>query len=189
MGKKPSYAVGKGKPPKRTQFKKGQSGNPGGRPKPKPGSLMQARLKDAIEQCLAADLDDLRYKHGAWEDLSDPLLIVARDLVMNSVEGGERATKLLLSLMEKLDGLPANEQPNADRNFSLSEGKAEGSGENPDPAESNMQADQGVEADAAAGSGNASGNVADDPDAPPPPRPPHQKPIIRIGGRLIQDGY
>lgn len=31
--KKPDYSVGKGKPPKHTQFKPGQSGNPKGRPK------------------------------------------------------------------------------------------------------------------------------------------------------------
>lgn len=31
--KKPDYVVGKGKPPKHTQFKPGQSGNPKGRPK------------------------------------------------------------------------------------------------------------------------------------------------------------
>lgn len=32
-----NYTVGKGRPPRNWQFKPGQSGNPGGRPRKKPG--------------------------------------------------------------------------------------------------------------------------------------------------------
>lgn len=49
---KKDYEVGYGKPPKRTRFKKGQSGNPKGRPKGAKG--FTASLKREMESKVTA---------------------------------------------------------------------------------------------------------------------------------------
>lgn len=185
MSTKPDYEVGKGKPPKGSQFRKGQSGNPGGRPKPRPTTSMQYRLKQAIEEALASDFNTMKYERDEWETVNNPLLRLARDLVLESAEGRDRARGVLLALMEKLDRVKMNENGDKPESFSLSEGTAEGNAANPISPGEKRTADQSVAANTSTGSGNASGKEAAGPDTP---LPPHQKPIIRIGGRLVQDG-
>jgi hypothetical protein len=43
------YEVGRGKPPAEFRFKKGQSGNPGGRPKRRPSKLDPGRILQSID--------------------------------------------------------------------------------------------------------------------------------------------
>jgi hypothetical protein len=186
MSTKPDYEVGRGKPPKGTQFKKGQSGNPGGRPKAWPATSMQYRLRDAIEEALASNWLALKYQRDEWETVNDPLLRLARDLVVESADGRERARKVLLSLMEKLDRVKMNENENRPESLSLRQGTAEGSTANPPVTGEKNLMDQPVSGDASEGSGNSSGKEAARLGTS---RPPHQKPIIPIGGRVVQDGH
>ncbi|NNL18619.1 MAG: hypothetical protein HKP37_07760 [Boseongicola sp.] len=99
-GKKNDYTVGKGKPPKETQFKKGESANPNGRPKgsrnfntdlekvlntmvtvsenghPRKVSSQQAALMRLREKALKGDvraidrLLELAQKHAAEKEAS-----------------------------------------------------------------------------------------------------------------------
>jgi hypothetical protein len=81
------YVVGHGKPPKKTQFKKGQSGNPKGRPK---GSR---NLKTEIERELKRKVtitEDGRRKRITKREA------VAKQLVNKAVSGDPKAIPVLL---------------------------------------------------------------------------------------------
>ncbi len=88
--------------------------------------------------------------------------------------------------MEKLDQVKMNENEDKPESLSLSEGTAEGTHANSNGSGEKSAANQPVDQNATAGSGNPSGK---EPAGPNAPLPPHQKPIIRIGGRLVQDGH
>jgi hypothetical protein len=77
--------VGYGNPPRHTQFRPGQSGNPGGRPK-QHGSLFDA-LIDVLEGDVALDGE---------EALLQGYEAVARALVKRAIEGDGRAAQILL---------------------------------------------------------------------------------------------
>src|SRR5262249_2514390 len=64
----PPYAVGYGNPPQATQFKPGQSGNPGGRPKGSKNfaSLIESELNKRI------DIAKLQAMYPANESLGAP---------------------------------------------------------------------------------------------------------------------
>jgi hypothetical protein len=52
------YEVGRGKPPAEFYFKKGQSGNPGGRPKREPSKLDPGKILQSIDnEELVVDID------------------------------------------------------------------------------------------------------------------------------------
>jgi hypothetical protein len=127
---KSSYSVGKGKPPAHAQFKKGQSGNPGGKPKSRkapPTTSMQQRLKEALEEAIRSDWEKLQ----DWEtddDVKEPMQCLANDLLLDGFKTRE-GRKTLLALMEKLDQLKTDEKMHKPQPVSLSEGKAEGKAE------------------------------------------------------------
>ena len=88
------HEVGYGKPPVRTQFKKGQSGNPAGR---KPG---KANLATVLERALAASV--IVTENGRRTSRSK--LEVAVTQAVNKAAGGDlKALDIVLKLLPILD--------------------------------------------------------------------------------------
>jgi len=101
-----NYEVGYGKPPKETQFVKGQSGNPKGRPK---GA--KTKRPKAYEEKLKNIIYEEAYREITVHDGHGPVSIpmaqaVTRSLSVNAAKGNQRAQKLfleMLSTVEKAD--------------------------------------------------------------------------------------
>lgn len=87
------YEVGYGRPPKATQFQKGQSGNPKGRPK---GSLNVATLM----QQLMAERISVVEKNGQKKVM--PMMeVLLRRLVNKAASGDLKALPLVLKIAEQ----------------------------------------------------------------------------------------
>jgi hypothetical protein len=87
------YEVGYGKPPKSTQFKPGQSGNPKGR----------SRGSKNLKTDLAEELSEKIVVHegGSSHSISKQRAVV-KTLITNTLKGDARAATSLLSMMMKL---------------------------------------------------------------------------------------
>jgi hypothetical protein len=101
---KRDYAVGRGKPPVHTCFKKGQSGNQTGRP----------RKKD-LPELLAAAVDEPVYvtTEGERRRITKREAIVTQ-LVNKSTPADLRATKMLIDMLKKVEkkaGVAAPREP------------------------------------------------------------------------------
>src|SRR5215471_3765699 len=83
------YKVGPGQPPLHTRFRKGQSGNPGGRSK----KQLSALLTDALNEPVFVTIDGERRKTTKRE-------AVVLQLVDKSTSADLRATKMLLDMMK-----------------------------------------------------------------------------------------
>jgi hypothetical protein len=83
------YKVGPGRPPLHTRFKRGQSGNPGGRSK----KQLSALLADALNEPVLVTIDGERRKITKRE-------AVVHQLVDKSTSADLRATKMLLDMMK-----------------------------------------------------------------------------------------
>jgi Family of unknown function (DUF5681) len=91
----PDYAVGYGKPPRHTRFKRGQSGNPQGRPK---GSKnLTTLLTEALnEPVIVAE-------NGGRRRITMRLAII-KQLVKRSATADLRAIKILLDIVRDIEG-------------------------------------------------------------------------------------
>src|SRR5271170_6170315 len=88
------YEVGYGKPPRNAGFKKGQSGNPRGRP---PGSKnLTTLLNDALNETVTITENGRRRKITKRE-------AVIKQLVNKSASADARSLKILLDLMLNLE--------------------------------------------------------------------------------------
>ena len=156
------YAVGRGKPPVNTQFKKGQSGNPGGRPS-QAGSF-RARLRAAVEAALEEDVWRLRKA-----DVSAPLQKIANELVVKAAGGNQQALRVFLAVTEKLDKVadPTVADPTRSgvlddgqtQGVTLSEGNYQGNDQNAPGEGSKIEAEQELGLAAAGASGNETVNA------------------------------
>ena len=91
--------IGYGKPPRHTRFKKGQSGNPTGRPKGTPN------FATALEQALN---EQVVVNEGGQRRTVSKLEATVTQLVNKAAMGDLRATKQLLTVVHALDGEPSD---------------------------------------------------------------------------------
>lgn len=95
------YTVGYGKPPAKTRFKKGQSGNPHGRPKgsrnrPKLPALNEERMKTIL---LEEAYRTIRLSEGNGQVTIPMAQAVIRSLAVNAAKGNQRAQRLFTELL------------------------------------------------------------------------------------------
>lgn len=88
------YTIGYGKPPKHGQFKPGQSGNPGGRPKKKP------TVYDVVQSFLAEKV--WATENGQKKQMTK-LEVAIASLFSVASKGNVPASKLLLELKAAAD--------------------------------------------------------------------------------------
>ena len=97
--------VGYARPPARTQFKKGRSGNPRGRPKANRG--IDALLDEILSETLTVNENGRRTK-------VNKLKLVIKQLVNKAAAGDLKAGQLVLSTRDRLDTrVSAKAAPNA----------------------------------------------------------------------------
>jgi len=90
-----AYDVGYGKPPRHTQFKKGQSGNPKGRPK---GSRnLTTLLSEALNERVIVT------ENGGRRRITMRQAII-KQLVKRSATADLRAIKILLDMVWRIEG-------------------------------------------------------------------------------------
>jgi hypothetical protein len=94
-----TYEVGFGKPPKATQFRKGESGNPKGRPK--------GKRNLATELHLALDETVVVTENGKRTKLTKRA-VICRQLANRSAAGDLAALRLLLPLLAQAEAAEAN---------------------------------------------------------------------------------
>jgi Family of unknown function (DUF5681) len=94
------YTVGRGKPPVHSRFRKGESGNPQGRPKkPKGPPKKVMDVKQALIEAL--DLPVAITEGGKKKEITR-LEALARSCVMRAIQGDRTLAKLVLSLANGL---------------------------------------------------------------------------------------
>ena len=104
--KQRDYEVGYRKPPRSTRFKKGQSGNPRGRPS---GSKnLSTLLSEALNEPVTVTENGRRRKVSKRE-------AIIKQLVNQSANGDWRAVKMLLEILRDIEGQtePAADEPSA----------------------------------------------------------------------------
>ena len=94
------YAVGYGKPPKNTRFRKGQSGNPRGRPKGARG--LKADLRAELSEKVKVT------EHGRTRHLTKQQVIV-KTLAAKAIRGDTRAISKLIDLTLELHGVDGDQ--------------------------------------------------------------------------------
>jgi hypothetical protein len=106
------YKVGYGKPPHHTRFKRGQSGNPRGRP---PGAKnLSTLLTEALNEPVVIAENGGRRKISKRE-------AIIKQLVNQSAKGDWRAVKLLLDILQDIE---RRTEPQAEESsFSLDDEK------------------------------------------------------------------
>jgi hypothetical protein len=94
----PGYAVGYGKPPKHTQFKKGQSGNKTGR----------SKRVHAIKTLVLQELDErIDIREGTREKTITKQRALIKAIVAKAIKGDMRAASLLLAMVIPLQDAAA----------------------------------------------------------------------------------
>ena len=95
MSNNNSYTVGKGKPPKSGQFKKGKSGNPLGRPK------ATKNLKTDLAEELG---EKITLREGAGSITLSKQRAMLKRLVVSALQGNVGASTTVLNMVMKLIG-------------------------------------------------------------------------------------
>lgn len=99
---KPGYEVGYGKPPKQHRFRKGQSGNPKGRPK---GSRnLETIIMDKLDEHITYSQNGVRRTATRRE-------VFGERLITDALAGKPAATRTLLQLEEGFNTARENANP------------------------------------------------------------------------------
>jgi hypothetical protein len=106
------YEVGYGKPPRHTRFKKGQSGNPRGRPNG--SNNLSTLLSEALNEPVIVAED------GGRRTISKRRAIITQ-LVNRSAKGDLRALKILLDILQEIER--RTEPASSETSFSPSDDK------------------------------------------------------------------
>lgn len=93
-GSDDDYVVGKGKPPKHTQYKKGKSGNPSGRPKGR-RSAASIIAEAAFEEVPIVEQDERR--------LVPKIVAAAKQLANAAAQGDQAALKLMTDFVRQAE--------------------------------------------------------------------------------------
>jgi hypothetical protein len=102
-----SYEVGYGKPPRRTQFQKGRSGNPGGRPRRPPVErLKKLALEEAYRGVIVME-------YGRAEPVP-AIQAILRSQIELAVAGNIRAQRAILTMIQDIERTDAVEAKLAD---------------------------------------------------------------------------
>ena len=99
-----SEPVGYGRPPKQHRFKKGQSGNPSGRPKAKPS--MRFDLENELAQMTSSE-------DGNGANMTKSRALV-KALVSAALNGDMRAMTMILSFTDKTSGSDSDHEVTSD---------------------------------------------------------------------------
>lgn len=106
MAKGDGYTVGRGRPPRASQFKPGRSGNPSGRPK---GSLgVNAIIAKALAEKVVVT------ENGQRREISK-LEAAAKQLANQAAGGNHQSAKLLLGMLAQAEDRSAGEAPAIDK--------------------------------------------------------------------------
>ena len=89
-----NYEVGYGKPPKHSRFKKGQSGNPSGRPRR--SANLATHFEAALNEKVAIVENRRRRKITKGE-------AIAKQLINRAVQGDDKFVQTFLRLMREMD--------------------------------------------------------------------------------------
>jgi Family of unknown function (DUF5681) len=100
--KAPDYKVGYGKPPRHAQFKKGQSGNPKGRPR---GAKNVATI---LEQALD---ERIMISENGRKRSATKMEVIVKQLVNKAAQGDHRSIQLLIAYAEKHQASKTEERP------------------------------------------------------------------------------
>lgn len=97
-----NYKVGYGRPPKRTQFKKGQSGNPKGRPK------QRSDIQSTLERTLA---EPFTYREGkvVREMSAEEAVLYAQ--VLKAMQGDQTAFNFVMKLAKRCGLIVPRQDP------------------------------------------------------------------------------
>jgi len=106
------YEVGYGEPPRHTRFKKGQSGNPRGRPNG--SNNLSTLLSEALNEPVIVAED------GGRRTISKRRAIITQ-LVNRSAKGDLRALKILLDILQEIER--RTEPASSETSFSPSDDK------------------------------------------------------------------
>jgi Family of unknown function (DUF5681) len=101
------FDVGYKKPPKRTQFRKGQSGNPQGRPKGTK-NLKTDLIEEMQEQILV--------REGSRERKISKQRAMLKSMAAQAIKGNTKATSIVLGLLYRLTHADATNEPAGDLN-------------------------------------------------------------------------
>ena len=97
-----SYEVGYGKPPKKSQFQKGQSGNPSGRPKAVASN--DGLTDDTVKDVSRALRRKVRFTdRGVVKKMTVLEASISKQVHKAVVDGDPKAFGYVLKLMEKLE--------------------------------------------------------------------------------------
>jgi Family of unknown function (DUF5681) len=109
---KRQYAANYRKPPLHTRFKKGQSGNPRGRPKKDLPALLLAALNEPV----SVTIDGKPRKITKRE-------VIVTQMVNKSAGADLRATKMLIDMMKEIEGKAGVAAPPEPRRFTPADEK------------------------------------------------------------------